>query len=390
MGIKEDALALHKKLRGKIEIKSKVPIDDLKILSLLYTPGVAAVSMEIANDSSKVFENTWKGNSLAIVTDGTRVLGLGNIGPEAALPVMEGKSLLFKVFGNVDAVPICLDTKDTEEIVRIVKSIAPSFGAINLEDIESPRCFELFDALNGKIDIPVFHDDRQGTGMVASAALVNSLKILNKKMSEAKIVIAGAGAAGYGISKLLKAVGAQNMIVTDSKGIIYSGRENLNKYKEEIASYTNREKVQGTLADAMKGSDVIIAASAVPGLVTKEMIKSMNADPIVFALSNPDPEINPDEAKEAGAAIIATGRSDYPNQINNVLVFPGVMRGALDANVTVINEEMMVGGIHALANIMQDELDKEHILPAANDKRILPAVSNAVKEAAIKTGVARK
>ncbi|TAL47772.1 NADP-dependent malic enzyme, partial [archaeon] len=279
--------------------------------------------------------------------------------------------------------------KDTESFVNVVKSIAPSFGAINLEDIESPRCFEIFDALNGKIGIPVFHDDRQGTGMVTTAALINSLKILGKKIDSVKIVIAGAGAAGYGIIKLLKAVGAQNIIVTDSKGIIYQGREGLTKYKQELADVTNREKIHGTLADALKGADVVIAASAVKGLVTKEMVKSMNADPIVFALSNPDPEIFPTDAKEAGAAIVATGRGDFPNQINNVLVFPGAMRGVLDANASIINEEMMVSGIHALADIVKDEMDREHILPAANDKRILPAVSNAVREAAVRTGVAR-
>lgn len=386
MNLAEEALNLHKKLRGKIEINSKHPVMTKEILSLLYTPGVAEVSKEIAKHKEKVYEYTSKWNTIAIVSDGSRVLGLGNIGAEAALPVMEGKALLFKLFGKVDAFPICLSTQNTEEIVGIIKNISPVFGGINLEDIDSPKCFEIFDRLNGSLDIPIYHDDQHGSGMVATAALINSLKVVGKKLNEVKIVVIGAGSAGYGIATLLNAIGVKNILVVDSKGIIYSGRSDLNKYKQKVAKITNKEGIQGNLIDALNGSDVLIAASGIAGLIKNEMIKRMNNDAVVFALTNPNPEIMPEDAKDA--AIIATGRSDYPNQINNVLVFPGVMRGLLDVRAKMVNDGILVAGTYALADIVKDELRKDYILPLPTDERILPAVSKAVEDVAIKTGVA--
>ena len=387
MGFAEEALKLHKKLRGKIEIKSKQPELTREILSLLYTPGVAAVSREIAKDKEKAYEYTSKWNTIAIVTDGSRVLGLGNIGPEAALPVMEGKALLFKSFGNVDAFPICLSTQNTEEIVNIIKHISPGFGGINLEDIASPRCFEIVDALNGMLDIPVYHDDQHGSGVVATAALINSLKLVGKKTSEVKVVVIGAGAAGYGATRVLHTIGVKNIVVVDSLGVIHPSRSDLNKYKQQLAEMTNREGVEGGLIDAMNGADVLIGFSGIAGLVKNEMIRKMGSDAIVFALTNPIPEIMPEDAKEA--AIVATGRSDYPNQINNVLVFPSMMNGLLNVRAKVVNDEILVTGAHALADIVKDEMSKDYIVPLPTDERILPAVSKAVKEAAIKTGVAK-
>ena len=387
MTLAKEALNLHKKLRGKIEITSKHPVLTKEILSLLYTPGVAEVSKEIAKNKEKVYEYTSKWNTVAIITDGSRVLGLGNIGPEAALPVMEGKAILFKLFGKVDAFPLCLSTQKAEEIIEIVKNISPSFGGINLEDIDSPKCFEIFDALNGVMDIPIYHDDQHGSGMVAAAALINSLKIVGKKLNEVKVVVVGAGSAGYGIVTLLNAVGVKNILILDSNGIINSGRNDLNKYKQKLVQITNKGNAKGNLIDAINGADVLIGASGIAGLIKNDMIKKMDRDPVVFALTNPDPEIMPEEAKDA--AIIATGRSDYPNQINNVLVFPAVMRGLLDVRAKSINDEILVAGTYALADVIKDELRKDYILPSPTDERILPAVSKAIKEAAIKTGVAR-
>jgi len=385
MNLKEEALNIHKKLKGKIEINSKHPILTKEILSLLYTPGVAEVSKEIAKNKEKVYEYTSKWNTIAVVSDGSRVLGLGNIGAEAALPVMEGKALLFKLFGKVDAFPICLSTQNKEEIIEIIKNLTPSFGGINLEDIDSPKCFEIVDALNGHLYIPVYHDDQHGSGMVAVAGLINSLRVVGKKLNEVKVVVVGAGSAGYGTTVMLHAIGVKNILVVDSKGVIYSGREDLNKYKQKLADITNRERIEGDLTHALNGADVVIGFSGRVGLIKNEMIKKMSDDPIVFALTNPNPEIMPEDAKDA--AIIATGRSDYPNQINNVLVFPAVMRGLLDVRAKKVNDEIFMSGTYALANIVKDELKKDYILPLPTDKRILPAVSNAVKEAAIKTGV---
>ena len=388
MTLAEEALNLHRKLKGKIEISSKHQVMTKEILSLLYTPGVAEVSKEIARHKETVYDYTSKWNTIAIVSDGSRVLGLGNIGAEAALPVMEGKALLFKLFGKVDAFPICLKTQNADEIVEIIKAISPSFGGINLEDIDSPKCFEIFDELNGSLGIPVYHDDQHGSGMVAAAGLINSLRVVGKKLNEAKVVVVGAGSAGYGIVTLLDAIGVKNILVVDSKGIIYSGRGGLNKYKQKLAEMTNKEGMQGSLDDALNEADVLIGASGIEGLFKDEMIKKMNDDAIVFALTNPNPEIMPEGAKDA--AVIATGRSDYPNQINNVLVFPGVMRGLLDVRAKAVNNEILVAGTYALADIVKDGLRKDYILPLPTDERILPAVSNAVKDAAIKTGVAQQ
>ncbi len=388
MNLAEEAINLHKKLRGKIEISSKHQVMTKEILSLLYTPGVAEVSKEIAKHKEKVYEYTSKLNTIAIVSDGSRVLGLGNIGAEAALPVMEGKALLFKLFGKVDAFPICLKTQNADEIVEIIKAISPSFGGINLEDIDSPKCFEIFDELNGHLDIPIYHDDQHGSGIVAAAGLVNSLRVLGKKLDDARIAIVGAGSAGYGVATLLNIMGFRNMLVVDSKGIIHSGRNDLNKYKQKLADITNKEGAEGSLLDALDGADAVIAFSGIPGLIKNEMIEKMNDEAIVFALTNPTPEIMPEDAKDA--AIIATGRSDYPNQINNVLAFPGVMRGLLDVRAKAVNDEILLSAARALSDIVGDELRKDYILPSPTDERILPAVSNAVKDAAVKTGVAKK
>ncbi|MEM7825119.1 MAG: malic enzyme-like NAD(P)-binding protein [Candidatus Aenigmatarchaeota archaeon] len=387
MSLKEEALEFHKK--GKIEIKSRVSVKNNKDLALAYTPGVAEVSKEIFSDKSKVYDYTSKWNNVAIVTDGSRVLGLGNVGPEAALPVMEGKAILFKLFANVDAFPICLATQDTEKIIEIVKNIAPSFGGINLEDIATPKCFEIEERLKKELDIPVFHDDQHGTAVVVLAGLINALKIVNKDIENVRIVVNGSGAAGIAISKILISSGAKNIILCDTHGAIYEGRtENMNKYKEQISKITNREKFSGSLNDVIKGADVFIGVSTA-GVLTKEMVRSMSSDAIVFALSNPVPEIMPDEAKEGGARIIATGRSDFPNQINNVLCFPGMFRGALDVRARMINEEMKFAAAKAIADLVKDQLDEKYIIPNATDPNVSKSVAHAVADAAIKTNVAK-
>lgn len=389
MGLKEDALDIHRKLKGKIEVSSKTPVKDMKILSLLYTPGVAEVSREIFSDKEKVYEYTSKQNSVAIVTDGTRVLGLGDIGPEAAMPVMEGKSVLFKLFGNVDSFPICLKTKDAEEIVSIVKNISPTFGAINIEDIDSPKCFEIVDKLNEELDIPVFHDDQQGTGIVVLAALINAMKVVKKDIRKARIVIMGSGSAGIGTAKMLLSFGAANLLLLDSKGIVYEGRSGLDKYKEEIAGKTNKERMKGGLEEAVSGADVFIGVSGRGNILTGEMVRKMNKDAVIFALSNPDPEILPDEAKKGGARIIATGRSDYPNQINNSLVFPGVLRGVLDVRAKKINEKMMLGAALTLAGIAEKNLSEDYILPKTTDMDVHKKIAASISKTAVETNVAR-
>lgn len=386
MTLEQDSLKLHKEKKGKIEIKSKVPLKDKRDLSLAYTPGVAEPCMEIHRDIKKAYEYTSKQNMVAVVSDGSAVLGLGNIGPEAALPVMEGKAILFKEFGGVDAFPICLATQDAEKIIEAVKLIAPSFGGINLEDISAPRCFEIESRLKKELDIPVFHDDQHGTAVVVLAALRNALKLVDKKIGNVKIAVNGAGAGGIAVTKILLSAGAKNIILCDTKGLIYEGRENLNFAKEEIAKLTNRKKVSGSLADAMKGADVFVGVS-VPGTVSKEMISSMSGDSIVFAMANPIPEIFPDSAKQAGAGIVATGRSDFPNQINNVLAFPGIFRGALDVRARDINEEMKLAASEALASLIEPKED--YIIPSPFEKKVPKAVAEAVAKAARSSGVAR-
>ncbi|MFC1801640.1 NADP-dependent malic enzyme [Nanoarchaeota archaeon] len=375
MDLNQEALELHKKKKGKIEVTNKFgPLKTKKDLSLAYTPGVAEPCREIAKDKSKVYDYTSKGNMVAVVTDGSAVLGLGNIGPEASLPVMEGKAILFKEFANVDAFPICLSTQEVDEIVEIVKNISAGFGGINLEDISAPRCFEIEARLKKELDIPVFHDDQHGTAIVVLAGLINALKIVSKEFSDVKIVINGAGAAGIAVAKILKQFGAQEIILCDSKGVIYRGRTGLNPYKEEMAAVTEAS----TLNEAMEGADVFIGLS-VAGVVDKEMVASMNSEAIVFAMANPEPEIMPDEAKAGGAKIIATGRSDFPNQINNVLAFPGVFRGALDARKK-ITEEMKVAAAKALASCVESPT-AEKIVPYALDKGVAEKIAEAVKKA---------
>jgi len=388
MNYAEESLKMHRQKKGKLEIASKVPLATKDDMSTAYTPGVAAPCMEIARDRNKVYEFTIKQNSVAVVTDGSAVLGLGNIGPEAGLPVMEGKAILFKKFGNVDAYPICLASQDTDKIVEAVKMIAPGFGGINLEDISAPRCFEVEERLKKELDIPVFHDDQHGTAIVVLAGLMNALNVVGKRMEDVGIVISGAGAAGMSIAKLLLACGAENIAMTDTAGVICEGRkENMNCAKEEIAKRTNRKKITGTVADALKGADVLIGVSG-PNTVTKEMIQTMNKDAIVFAMANPVPEIMPDDAKAGGARIVATGRSDFPNQINNVLAFPGIFRGALDVRASDINEEMKHAAAHALAGLVTNP-NEEKIIPSPFDSGVAEAVASAVAEAARKSGVAR-
>ena len=380
MGLKEEALELHKKSRGKLSIAIKTKIKDKNDLSLVYTPGVAAACLEIAKDKSKVYDYTIKHNSVAVITDGSAVLGLGNIGAEAALPVMEGKAVLFKELANVDAFPICINTQETDEIINFVKNIAPVFGGINLEDISAPRCFEIEEALQD-IGIPVFHDDQHGTAIVVLAALINASKLAGKDIKKLNIVMSGAGAAGIAILKLLNFYGTDlsNSIIVDSKGIIYKGRDNLNKAKEEIAEITNKNLQKGSLKDAFKNKDVFIGVSTA-NVVTKEMIKYMNK-PIVFAMANPDPEIMPEDAKEARAFIIGTGRSDFPNQINNTLAFPGIFRGALDAKVKKITNEMKIAAAEAIANCVKPTIDK--IVPNVLEKGVAKRVAEAVKKCMI-------
>ena len=389
MDYMKESLRLHEEWKGKIEVVSRVPVDTKEALSLAYTPGVAQPCLEIQKDVDKSYELTRRHNLCAVVTDGTAVLGLGDIGPEAGMPVMEGKCVLFKSFGNVDAFPICVKSKDVDEIVNTVYLISGSFGGINLEDIASPRCFEIERKLKEKCDIPIFHDDQHGTAIITLAGLTNALKVVGKKKEEVKIVTSGAGAAAISIVKLLLSAGFRNIIMTDTRGAIYEGRENLNWIKEEMALVTNREKVAGSLADVIKGADVFIGVSA-PNVLTGEMVTTMNKDAIVFACANPTPEIMPEEAKGAGAKVVATGRSDYPNQVNNVLAFPGVFRGAFDCRASDINEEMKMAAAAALSSLVSDEeLNEDYILPKAFDPRVGRTVAKAVAEAARRTGVAR-
>ncbi len=382
---------LHEKLHGKIEVISRVPVDNDDDLSLAYTPGVAEPCLEIQRDPEMSYELTRRWNTCAVITDGSAVLGLGDIGPEAGMPVMEGKCVLFKSFGDVDAFPLCIKSHDVETIVETIYQISGSFGGINLEDISAPRCFEIERKLKERCDIPIFHDDQHGTAVITLAGLMNALKVVGKKSENVRIVTSGAGAAAVSITKLLLSHGFKNIIMTDRRGIIYEGRpEGMNWIKEEMAKETNLEGMKGSLADALKGADIFIGVSA-PGLVTPEMVKSMAKDPIIFACANPTPEIFPDEAKAAGAAVVSTGRSDFPNQINNVLAFPGIFRGTFDCMARTINEEMKIAAAEALAGLISDEeLSADYIIPKAFDHRVGPAVAAAVAEAARRTGVARK
>ena len=389
MDYAKESLRLHGEWRGKIEVRATVPVETKEDLSLAYTPGVAQPCLEIQKDISKSYELTRRHNLCAVITDGSAVLGLGDIGPEAGMPVMEGKCVLFKSFGGVDAFPLCVRSKDVEEFVNAVYLISGSFGGINLEDISAPRCFEIERKLKERCDIPIFHDDQHGTAVITLAGLTNALKVVNKKKTDVKIVTSGAGAAAIAIVKLLLSAGFRNITLCDRRGMICKGRKGLNWIKEEMAEVTNLEHRTGTLADALVGADVFIGVSA-PGMVTAEMVKTMNRDAIIFACANPVPEIFPDEAKAGGAKVISTGRSDYPNQINNVLAFPGIFRGAFDVRASEINEEMKMAAADALASLVSDEeLSENYIIPKAFDKRVGPAVARAVAEAARRTGIAR-
>ena len=389
MDYAKESLRLHGEWKGKIEVVTTVPVETRDDLSLAYTPGVAQPCLEIQKDVSKSYELTRRHNLCAVITDGSAVLGLGDIGPEAGMPVMEGECVLFKAFGDVDAFPLCVKTHDVDEFVNAVWLMSGSFGGINLEDIAAPRCFEIERKLKEKCDIPIFHDDQHGTAIITLAGLTNALKVVGKKREDVKVVTSGAGAAAISIVKLLLSAGFKNVTMCDRKGAIYQGREGLNWIKEEMAQVTNLEKKPGTLADALAGADVFIGVSA-PGTVTTEMVKTMNKDAIVFACANPTPEIFPDEAKAGGAAVVSTGRSDFPNQINNVLAFPGVFRGTFDVRASDINEEMKMAAAQALAGLISDEeLTADYIIPKAFDKRVGPAVAKAVADAARKSGVAR-
>ena len=388
MDYAKESLRLHGEWKGKIEMVTRAPVKTKDDLSLAYTPGVAQPSLEIQKDPSKSYELTRRWNMAAVITDGSAVLGLGDIGPEAGMPVMEGKCVLFKAFGDVDAVPLCVKTHDVDEFVNAVYLMSSSWGGINLEDIAAPRCFEIERKLKEKCDIPIFHDDQHGTAVITLAGLTNALKVVGKKKEDVKIVTSGAGAAAIAITKLLLSAGFQNITMCDRKGAIYAGREGLNWIKEEMAQVTNLEKKAGSLADMLVGADVFIGVSA-PGTVTTEMVNTMNRDAIVFACANPTPEIFPDDAKAGGAAVVSTGRSDYPNQINNVLAFPGIFRGAFDVRASDINEEMKMAAAQALADLVGDDLSAEYIIPAAFDPRVGPAVAKAVADAARKSGVAR-
>lgn len=389
MNYAEESLKLHEQWKGKIEVVSRVPVGNKEDLSLAYTPGVAQPCLEIQKDIDKSYELTRRHNLCAVITDGSAVLGLGDIGPEAGMPVMEGKCVLFKAFADVDAFPLCVKTKDVDEFVNTVALISGSFGGINLEDIAAPRCFEIERKLKEKTDIPIFHDDQHGTAVITLAGLINALKVVGKKKEDVRIVTSGAGAAAIAIVKLLLSYGFRHITMCDRKGAIYEGREGLNWIKEEMALVTNLEKKAGTLADMLVGADIFIGVSA-PGTVTTEMVKTMNKDAIVFACANPTPEIFPDDAKAGGAAVVSTGRSDYPNQINNVLAFPGIFRGTFDVRASDINEEMKMAAAKALAGLISDEdLSADYIIPYAFDPKVGPAVAKAVSEAAVRSGVAR-
>jgi len=393
--IKDDAINLHKALRGKIEIHNRVSIDaafdeEKGTLGLIYTPGVAYVAEEISKNKELIYDYTSKWNNVAIICDGTRVLGLGNIGPEGALPVMEGKSVLFKVLGSINAIPLCISTKDKEEIIRFVKAIEPCFGAINIEDIESPKVFDIIKRLRDELSIPVFHDDQHGTAVITLAALINSLRIIDKKLDNIKVIIAGAGSAGYGIFKILKEAGCKDIVITDSKGAIYEARKDLvttsvnseNSYKQEIARNSNPRKLVGNLEEVIRNADVFIGVSGKAGILGKGMVESMNRNAIVFGLTNPDPEILPVEALKAGARIVCTGRSDFPNQVNNAVVFPSVLRALLDTRARLLNEDMLVTASYAIASLVEEtHLKEDYVIPNVNDPRILPLVTRTLKEA---------
>lgn len=390
MDYAKESLRLHGEWKGKIEVVTRVPAENKDDLSLAYTPGVAQPCLEIQKDVNKSYDLTRRWNMCLVVTDGSAILGLGNIGPEAGMPVMEGKCALFKAFGDVDAFPLCIKSNDVDEIVNTIYLISGSFGGVNLEDISAPRCFEIEKKLKEKCDIPIFHDDQHGTAIVVSAGLTNALRLVGKKFSEAKVVINGAGSAGISICKLLLELGIGDVVMVDRKGILAPGEEWMNPTQKEIAEKTNKEQLHGDLKAAMKGRDIFVGVSA-PNIVTAEMVSTMADDAIVFAMANPTPEIMPDEARKGGARVIATGRSDFPNQINNVLVFPGVFRGAFDVRASDINEEMKIAAAKAIAELISDEeLSEDNIIPKAFDKRVGPAVAKAVAEAARKTGVARK
>ena len=383
------ALQMHEENKGKISVVSKVKVETRDDLSTAYTPGVAEPCRRIRDDKKEVYRYTAKGNLVAVVSDGTAVLGLGDIGPEAAMPVMEGKSILFKEFAGIDAFPICLDTKDTDEIVETVKRLAPTFGGINLEDISAPRCFEIERRLKEELDIPVFHDDQHGTAIVVSAGILGALKLVKKDIHDVKIVINGAGSAGISICRLLMEIGVGDVVLVDRQGALAVGEDWMNPVQAEMAEKTNKEQIHGTLADVMKGKDIFIGVSA-PGVVTAEMVSTMAEDAIVFAMANPTPEIMPDEAKRGGARVVATGRSDFPNQINNVLVFPGIFRGALDARATDITEEMKIAAVYAIADIIEEEeLTEDYIIPGAFDKRVAEHVAEAVAKKAIEQGISK-
>ena len=388
MDYAKESLRLHYEWKGKLEMTPRAAVDSKEALSLAYTPGVAQPCLEIQKDVNKSYELTRRWNTVAVVTDGTAVLGLGDIGPEAGMPVMEGKCVLFKAFGGVDAIPLCVRSHDVDDIVNTVALLAGSFGGVNLEDIAAPRCFEIERKLKERCDIPIFHDDQHGTAVITLAGLTNALKVVGKKLEEVKIVVNGAGAAAISITKLLLSAGAKNITLCDRKGAIYAGRDGLNWIKEEMAQVTNPANQSGTLADVLAGAYVFIGVSA-PNSVTTDMVKTMGKDAIVFACANPTPEIFPDDAKAGGAAVVSTGRSDYPNQINNVLAFPGIFRGALDARASDINDEMKIAAAHALAGLVGDDLSADYIIPAAFDPRVADTVAVAVKQAAYDSGVAR-
>lgn len=390
MSLRDDALQMHKENQGKLEITPNIKVTNKEELSLAYSPGVAEPCKEIHEDPRTVYDYTIKRNTVAVVTDGTAVLGLGNIGASASIPVMEGKAVLFKSFAGINGVPIALDTKDTEEIIRTVKLISPNYGGINLEDISAPRCFEIENRLKKETNIPVFHDDQHGTAIVTMAGLINALRIVDKDLSDIKVVLNGAGAAGIAIVKLLDSYGVRNMIMCDSRGAIFEGRSyGMNDTKDYVAKFTNKDKIEGSLQDVIKNADVFIGVS-VASLLSQDMVKSMADDAIIFAMANPDPEIKPNDAKEAGAKVVGTGRSDFTNQINNVLAFPGIFRGALDTESTHINEDMKKAAVEAIANLIdEDELNPDYCIPGPFDKRVAPSVAREVAKAAMETGVAR-